>query len=196
MIVHGILGTASNIDPDKMYDYHTAFDIRPTEVVYNVDINANSKAIKNIKLDRNTGNNAATVAMVKELTSYTANITYRSSISEFYDFSDANSYRLSTNSSGVAFTGLNPDIHFTTKNIGNVQADGLRVNGYGLTVTVPHGSNFTMCVVMQYWRNRDFTLFSSVTGTNLKTDLKYDNKTTKLYFNPRNQSGITSYYHA
>ena len=34
MIAYGILGTAANIDPDKTYDYHTAFDIRPTEVEY------------------------------------------------------------------------------------------------------------------------------------------------------------------
>ena len=34
MIAYGILGTFSNIDPDKVYDYHTAFDIRSNEVVY------------------------------------------------------------------------------------------------------------------------------------------------------------------
>ena len=45
MIVYGIVSTFSNIDPDKVYDYHTAFDIKPTEVVYNVDINANQKEI-------------------------------------------------------------------------------------------------------------------------------------------------------
>ena len=45
MIAYGIVGTVSNIDPDKVYDYHTAFDIKPTEVVYNVDINANQKLI-------------------------------------------------------------------------------------------------------------------------------------------------------
>ena len=37
MIAYGIVGTFSNIDPDKVYDYHTAFDIKPTEVVYNVE---------------------------------------------------------------------------------------------------------------------------------------------------------------
>ena len=43
IIAYGILGTTSNLDPDKTYDYHTAFDIHPTEVEYNVDINANNK---------------------------------------------------------------------------------------------------------------------------------------------------------
>ena len=48
MITYGIVGTVSNIDPDKfkVYDYHTAFDIKPAEVVYNVDINVNQKEIK------------------------------------------------------------------------------------------------------------------------------------------------------
>ena len=73
IIAYGIVGTFSNIDPDKVYDYHNAFDIKPTEVVYNVDINANQKAIKNIKLDRNSDNSAAIVGMVKELAPYTVN---------------------------------------------------------------------------------------------------------------------------
>ena len=73
IIAYGIAGTFSNIDPDKVYDYHTAFDIKPTEVVYNVDINANNKKILNINLDRNSNNSAATVGMVKELAPHTVN---------------------------------------------------------------------------------------------------------------------------
>ena len=53
MITYGIVGTVSNIDPDKVYDYHTAFEIHPTQVEYNVDINANNKKILHIALDRN-----------------------------------------------------------------------------------------------------------------------------------------------
>ena len=33
IIAYGVVGAVSNIDPDKVYDYHTAFDIKPTEVV-------------------------------------------------------------------------------------------------------------------------------------------------------------------
>ena len=47
---YGIVGTTSNLNPDKVYDYHTAFYIKPTEVVYNVDINANQKAIERSNL--------------------------------------------------------------------------------------------------------------------------------------------------
>ena len=77
MIAYGIVGTFSNIDPDKVYDYHTAFDIKPTEVVYNVDINANNKKILNIALDKNNNNSAATVGMVKEIHPFTTNNIYR-----------------------------------------------------------------------------------------------------------------------
>ena len=91
MIAYGIVGTVSNIDPDKVYDYHTAFDIKPTEVVYNVDINANQKEIKNIKLDRNSDNSAATVALVKEIAPFTKNALYRLYFSEVYDFANADS---------------------------------------------------------------------------------------------------------
>ena len=98
MIAYGIVGKAFNIDPDKVYDYHTAFDIKPTEVEYNVVINANQKAIRNIKLDRNSDNSAATVGMVKELIPFTKNALYRKYFEEFYDFADADMYGLSRGS--------------------------------------------------------------------------------------------------
>ena len=86
LIAYGILGSASSIDPDKVYDYHTAFDIHPTEVVFNVDINANQKNIRNIALNRNSDNSAATVGMLKELIPFTTNNIYRQHFDEFYDF--------------------------------------------------------------------------------------------------------------
>ena len=47
-----ILGQLSDVDADKVYDYHTAFDIKPTEVSYNVDINLKQKKILNAELDK------------------------------------------------------------------------------------------------------------------------------------------------
>ena len=110
IIAYGIVGTVSNIDPDKTYDYHTAFDIHPTQVLYNVDINANNKKILNIALDRNSNNSAATVAMVKELIPFTKNILYRKYFEEYYDFSDANIYGINIGSSGVIINSLKPNI--------------------------------------------------------------------------------------
>ena len=183
MIAYGIVGTASNIELDKVYDYHTAFDIHPTEVSFNVDINANQKAIKNIKLDRNSDNSAATVGMVKELIPYTTNNVYRQYFEEFYDLSDASSYTLSTTSSGVSFNGVNPNILFATKNIDKIYQDGLNVGGYGLTTTVPHSTNFTICIVFHFCGNRSLSLFSTVANTSNKTELKYNKKNISIYSN-------------
>ena len=79
-----------DLDPNKTYDYHTAFDIQPTKVVYNVDLNMK---ILNIALDKNRSNSAATVKMVSDLETklgpYTKNSVCREIFEEFYDFSDA-----------------------------------------------------------------------------------------------------------
>ena len=122
MIAYGIMGAVSNIDPDKTYDYHTAFDIRPTDVVYNVDINANQRTIGNIKLDRNDDNNVATVGMVKELIPFTKNILYRKYFEEYYDFSNANIYGINIGSSGVIINSLKPNITLPpNKDLSNIK---------------------------------------------------------------------------
>ena len=42
IIAYGAFGKTSSIDPQKTYDYHTAFDIKPTKVFfYNVDLDMN-----------------------------------------------------------------------------------------------------------------------------------------------------------
>ena len=61
LIAYGILGKTMGLDPNKTYDYHTAFDIQPTKVVYIVDLDMNRKKILNIALDQNRSNSAATV---------------------------------------------------------------------------------------------------------------------------------------
>ena len=38
LIAYGIFCETTDLDPNRTYDYHTAFDIKPTEVVYNVDL--------------------------------------------------------------------------------------------------------------------------------------------------------------
>ena len=73
IIAYGVFGKVSSVDPEKTYDYHTGFDIKPTEVVYNVDLDMNRKKILNIVPHRNRNNSAVTVKMVKELYPYTKN---------------------------------------------------------------------------------------------------------------------------
>ena len=157
MIAYGIVGTVSNIDPDKVYDYDTAFDIHPTQVEYNVDINANNKKILNIALDRNSNNSAATVAMVKELIPFTKNILYRKYFEEYYDFSNANIYGINIVSSGVIINSLMPNITLPpNKDLSNIKKDGLNVNSYNITFSPSHSSKSTLCIVFYHWRNRNF----------------------------------------
>ena len=52
MIAYGVFGRVSSIDPQHTYDYHTVFVIKPTEVVYNVDLDMNRKKILNIAPDK------------------------------------------------------------------------------------------------------------------------------------------------
>ena len=191
IIAYGIVGTFSNIDPDKVYDYHTAFDIKPTEVMYNVDINPIRKAIRNIRLDRNSNTSAATVGMVKELTPYTVNAFYRLYFREFYDFTDADMYRLSIGSSGTIIYGLKPSITFPNKDLSNINKDGLNVNGFIVTFSPVHSSKSSLCIVFYHWRNRNFTLTKYITtNNNILLKLTYDktNNLVKLILNKITQS--------
>ena len=117
MIAYGIVGTTSNLDPDKVYDYHTAFDIKPTEVVYNVDINANQKSIKNIKIDPNDKSSAATMGQIEAITKFTLKNLYRNYFEEFYDFSDAQIYGLNKGVSGVIINSAQPNISIPIKTL-------------------------------------------------------------------------------
>ena len=166
MITYGIVGTTSNLDPDKVYDYHTAFDIHPTQVVYNVDINTNNKKILNIALDRNSNNSAATVGMVKEIHPFTTHNLYRKYFEEVFDFTDATNYGLSRGSSGVVFNSLDSITGNPTRNIGipnrtidDIKKEGLGVTGYNISFTPPIGkSKYTLCIGFYHWRNRKFSI--------------------------------------
>ena len=167
IIAYGIMGKVSNIDPDKVYDYHTAFDVQKTQVVYNVDINANNKKILNIALDKGQSNSAATVGMVKELLPFTKNYLYRQYFEKIYDFTDANSYVLSRSSSGITFNNLNHynnyrslhSIFTTNRSISDIRKDGLNISNYTINIRLPPNfTNFTLCIVFYHWNNRDFAL--------------------------------------
>ena len=182
IITYGIVGTFSNIDPDKVYDYHTAFDITPIEVVYNVNINANQKAIRNTKLERNNDNSAATIGMVKELIPFTKNILYRKYFSEFYDFADANSYGINISSSGVIINSLKPNITpSSNKDLSDIRKEGLNVNGYDVTFSPSYSPVDILCIVFSYWRNRSFTLTKYIsTNNNILLKLNYDKTNNKV----------------
>ena len=170
IIAYGIMSKVSNIDADKVYDYHTAFDIKPTQVVYNVDVNANNKRILNIALDKGQDTSAATVGMVKELIPFTTNHVYRQYFKEFYDFTDANIYGLSKTSSGVVINSLHPNITFPNKHLVDIIKDGLNIKNYTITFNLSGNfTNYTLCIVFYHWSNRDFALVKK--NTQNKQDL-------------------------
>ena len=195
LITYGIVGKISNIDPDKVYDYHTAFDIKPTEVVYNVDINANNKKILNINLDRNSNNSAATVGMVNEIHPFTKNYIYRKYFEDFFDFNDSNIYVLNQTSSGVVFNSLSSitgnsarNITLPTKTIDNIKDGGLNVNGYNISFTPPSKStSYTLCIVFTLWRNRNFSITKKDENSNQTLlYLYYLNSNNNLYLHISN----------
>ena len=167
LVAYGIKGTFSNIDSDKVYDYHTAFDIRPTEVKYNVNINANLKEIKNIKLNRNSDNSAATVALVKELVPFTKNALYNLYFNEFYDFADADIYGINTGSSGIIINSLKPSITLpANKDLDEIIKGGLKVNGYDVTFSPSYSSIGTLCIVISHLSDRSFSLTKYLPSNN------------------------------
>ena len=176
-VTYGIVGKVSNIDPDKVYDYHTAFDIKKTEVSFNVDIDANNKKIINITGDKTDNNSAATVGIVKEyntetLTSLNKNLpfiknyVYRKNFEHFFDFTESINYVLNKISSGVVFSGLSSitgnsayNITFPSKTMDIIREGGLRINNYTITFKPPSiNTDFTICIVFSHSRRNNFSL--------------------------------------
>lgn len=155
LIVYGILGDSIDLDPNKTSDFHTAFDIQPTNVVYNVDRNMNRKKILNISLDKNRSNGAATVKMFTDreakLGRFTKSNVYREIFEHFNDFSDTTNYKITLGASVITFTGINPDITFPRRTISDVQKGGLRLLNHTLDLSLFSQMNFTICVVMQLY---------------------------------------------
>ena len=190
VITYGIKGNFLNIDPDKVYDYHTAFDIHPTEVKYNVNINTNNKKILNINLDKNNSNSAATVGMVDEISPFTKNYIYRKYFEDFFDFNDSNFYILNTSSSGAVFNSLSSitgnsarNITLPTKTIDNIKNGGLNVNGFTISYTSASKlTSYTLCIVFILWRNRNFSITKKDTNSNQTLlHLCYLNTNNNLY---------------
>ena len=184
LVAYGIVGTFSNVDSDKVYDYHTAFDVKPTEVVYNVDVNMNSKKILNINTDESS-NSAATVGMVNKLKPSIKFYIYKKFFEEFYDFSDAKCYNLVTSASGIVFNSISSisgdsarNITFPNKTIDNINNGSLTVDNYTLSFTpASKQTSYTLCLVFTIWPNRNWSLYKyDITNPNSK------NRLLRLYY--------------
>ena len=162
MIAYGVFGKVSSIDPQNTYYYHTAFYIKPTEVVYNVETDMNRKKILNIGPDKTKNNSAATVKMVKDLETklspHKTNNAYREIFEEFYDLSDASNYKIVLGISGIMVTGILPNIYFPRMDIANIWEGGLRTTNTILSLELFSKRSFTLCVVMRLWLNRSISI--------------------------------------
>ena len=105
--------------------------------------------------------------MVKELFPFTKNYVYRRYFEEFYDLSDANIYGLYKPPSGVVFNSLVPNIAVPNKHLSDIRKDGLNVNNFTINFT-PYGyfTNYTLCIVLYHWSNRNFALVKKNSQSN------------------------------
>ena len=182
MIAYGVFGKVSSTDPQKTYDYHTAFDIKPTEVVYNVNHDMNRKKILNIAPDKTKNNSAATVKMVKDLETklspHTRNNAYREIFEEFYDLSDASNYKIVQGISGIMISGILPNIYFPRMDTTNILESGLKLHNTTLPLELFSKRSFTLCVVMQLWLNKSLSIKTIMSnGAYEKPHLIYDKTT-------------------
>ena len=105
---------------------------------------------------------------------------YRKYFEEFYDFNDASNYKLTIGASGVTFTGVNPNLTFqTTKDLSIINTDGLRLQYNYFNVVIPNSQNFTICVVMNLWLNRNLNIFFAINSVSTKI-LSFGKSTKKL----------------
>lgn len=156
MVAYGIVGSFGNIDPDKVYD-HKAFEISPSSVKYNVDVNMNQKSIKNIKLDPNDSTSVATMGQILGITKFTLNNIYRTLFSEFYDFSDGQIYGLNQNVFGIIINSAQPSITIPNKDLTSI-GTGLKINNYKITFQPQYSSKYTLAIVFKLKANQDFYL--------------------------------------
>ena len=162
-------------------------------MVYNVDINANQKVIKNIKLDRTIDNSAATVGLVKEVAPFTKYALYRLYFEEFYDFAHAESYGINIGSFGVIINSIKPNITIPNKDLSSVKKEGLDVVNYNVTFSPPSSSKYTFCIVFYHWNNKSFTLTKYLsTNNNMLLKLNYNktNNSVNLTINKTTQSSF------
>ena len=112
---------------------------------------------------------------------FTKNNVCSEILEEFYDFSDASNYKLTTGVAGIALTGINPNMTFPQKTISDAQAGGLRLLNQTLDLSLFSKKSFTICVVMQLWLNRSMSIKTDLSnGAYEKPHLIYDHATKKL----------------
>ena len=204
LVAYGIVGKFIDIDPDKVYDYHTAFDIKPTEVSYNVDLNMNNKKILHFNTDESNNNNIATVGMINKIKPSIKFFIYRKYFKEFFDFSDAKCYNLVTSASGIVFNSVSSisgdaarNITFPNKTIDDIHHGSLNVHNFTITFNpTPKQTSYTLCLIFTAWGDRSWSLnkyeITNANNLNILLRVYFTHVNKKLYLNVNNtQKSLT-----
>ena len=193
VIVYGINGAVGNIDPDRSYDYHKAFNIESSKVNYNVNIDMKNKSILNLRENTNP-DSAATFGSVKELRDINQTYFYRNIFDEVWDFKLADKYDFRTSGGGSsasfsfhALRGIRDDtrkITFPSKTINNIKYGGLDMNNF--YVDIPLDTNqkdLVIMIVFYFWDNNNFTITRFDNNSNTKLfEVMYDKIAKRLTF--------------
>ena len=195
IITYGTEGAFSNVDPDRSFDYHTAFDVSSTQVKFNVGINGGGNSITNITEDSNQSNTSvATLGSVKDLRNIDTFYFYYNLFDEIWFFKLANKYVKtsgggSSSSSSFSFNGLKSlkdtlSITFPTKNLTNINYRGLDIANFSFDIPLlTNTSNLVLIFVMHFWDNKNFKITRYDTQTNSKLfEIIYDKITKRLLF--------------
>ena len=108
---------------------------------------------------------------------------YRKYFEEVYDFTNAANYKLSNTASGIVFNYLSSSSGNTLKDIGipnrtidDIKKEGLNVNGYTISFSLPTGiRKYTLCIVFDYWKNRTFSIKKKDTNGGTLLNLYHHN---------------------
>ena len=165
LIVYGISGAHGNVDPDRSFDYHTGFDVKSNEVVFNVPINANNKEIKNIAVSNNASS-AATVSQVVSFKNFLLPIPFYDTIfDEIWVFDKVENYSLVGATGFANFNRLkslksNKLLTFPSKGTNKFNINGIFIEGNDLLqIPLPTNTkNINIFIVFKFYSNRDFTI--------------------------------------
>ena len=102
-------------------------------------------------------------------------------LKNFYDFGDASNYQIVKGPLGIVVTGITPNITFPSTGIANIWEGGMRLTKTTISLQLFSKKSFTLCVVMQLWLNRAFSIKTLMSnGAHEKPHLIYDKTTKKL----------------
>lgn len=174
IVIYGIIGNVNDVDADKVYDYHTAFNIEPTKVKMNVPLDLNNKKIMKVKLDESDNNSVPNIQYVKNiderlttqissLSQNTNNQVYRKMFDHFYDSREVSSLNLISHVSGVVINEINPNPFLgTNRNTKDYNSK------YGLKFSTK--SHILTHIIN---KNTAFTIFISFIHDRKKKHVKY-----------------------